>query len=120
MIRSLAGFTIGAMLSILPHTQAVAPTTTAPTPQVQPVAIVAPATMQAWTKVMECETGNWHYPGPYYQGGLGITPWNWVKFGGTEFAPTAYQATPAEQVFIAERIQGGNPVPDQAGSCHNW
>jgi hypothetical protein len=117
------GFTVGVMLTILPHTTPTPQPVAIKAPaaaQIQPIAIVSPLIMQEWTRVMNCETGSWTYPGPYYQGGLGITPWNWQKFGGEQFAPFAYEATPAEQVFVAERIQGENAVPDQEGICHNW
>jgi len=75
-----------------------------------------------WQKVAHCETqGNWKaHEGERYQGGLGITPHNWVEYGGFFFAPHSYEATPTEQIFVAKRIQHGLPVPDQNGSCQGW
>jgi len=75
-----------------------------------------------WQSVAHCETqGNWSaHEGNRYQGGLGITPYNWIKFGGLFFAPHSYEATPVEQIFVAKKIQHGLPVPDQWGGCSAW
>jgi len=74
--------------------------------------------MAEWEKVAICEEGgNWAVRGSTYSGGLGISNVNWVAFGGTQFAANAADATPAEQVIIARRIQL-NP-PDQYG-CASW
>jgi hypothetical protein len=55
--------------------------------------------------------------GSRYSGGLGISNVNWVAYGGTQFAANAADATPEEQVTIAERIQSS--PPDQYG-CASW
>ena len=75
-----------------------------------------------WTKVAWCENhGNWKaHNNESFHGGLGIRPYNWVYYGGLFFAPHAYEASAKEQIFIAKRIQGGLPVPDQNGSCQGW
>jgi hypothetical protein len=79
---------------------------------------VPSSTMAAWEKVAMCEEGgNWNVRGSVYSGGLGISNANWVAYGGTQYASNAADATPEEQVTVAERIQS-NP-PDQYG-CASW
>jgi Transglycosylase-like domain len=84
--------------------------------------LVSASDMVAWSKVAWCEThGKWNAEGWKYEGGLGITPYNWAKFGGMRFAPVAWLATPQQQVWVAKRIQGKYAVPDQdGGACVNW
>jgi len=91
---------------------------------VPPEPIIAPAVMEQWAKVAQCETGsNWHTRGSIYSGGLGILEINWMAYGGWIFG-AEYSATPAEQVFIAIKIQRlnglGNYVPDQNDCGHGW
>ena len=91
------------------------PTTTTTT---EPPPLVSDAVMAEWAKVAMCEEGgNWHVRGSAYSGGLGISNHNWVAYGGAQFAYSAADATPEQQVFVAERIQA-NP-PDQNG-CAAW
>lgn len=82
--------------------------------------------MRAWFKVAACEAYrlrdgaiNWHFVGPLYSGALGITDTNWDKYGGRTYARNAGDATPAEQVTVARRIEGTVFVPDQHG-CGSW
>jgi hypothetical protein len=87
--------------------------------------LVTPTDMVEWTKVAQCETGqNWRMRGWIRSGGLGINNSNWVEYGGTRFSPNASEATPAEQVWVAKRIQAGGGVagfvPDQWGCAGNW
>jgi len=101
----------------------VATTTTVAPPTPPP--LVSPEIMAKWERVNQCEEGgNWHVQGSLYSGGLGITNYNWIRFGGGEFAWNAADATPEEQVVVARRIQahGGVPdyVPDQWGCGHGW
>ena len=91
---------------------------------VPPEPVIPPAIMAKWAKVNICETGgNWHTRGPIYSGGLGILEVNWMAYGGWKFG-AEYAATPAEQVFIAMKIQTANGyagyVPDQNGCGHGW
>ena len=75
----------------------------------------------AWYKVAWCEThGNWKHEGYLYEGGLGISAYNWKHYGGTEYADHAWQATPIEQIKVALKIQNGLPIPDQNGTCSAW
>ena len=91
---------------------------------VPPEPVIPPAIMAKWAKVNICETGgNWHTRGPIYSGGLGILEVNWMAHSGWKFG-AEYAATPAEQVFIAMKIQADNGyagyVPDQNGCGHGW
>jgi len=91
---------------------------------VSPEPVIPPAIMAKWAKVNICETGgDWHTRGPIYSGGLGILEVNWMAYGGWKFG-AEYAATPAEQVFIAMKIQADNGyasyVPDQNGCGHGW
>ena len=91
---------------------------------VLPEPVIPPAIIAKWAKVNICETGgNWHTRGPIYSGGLGILEVNWMAYGGWKFG-AEYAATPAEQVFIAMKIQAANGyagyVPDQNGCSGGW
>jgi len=91
---------------------------------VPPEPVIPPAIMAKWAKVNICETGgNWHTRGPIYSGGLGILEVNWMAYGGWKFG-AEYAATPAEQVYIAMKIQAAHGyadyVPDQNGCGHGW
>ena len=91
---------------------------------VPPEPVIPPAIMAKWAKVNICETGgNWHTRGLIYSGGLGILETNWMAYGGWKFG-AEYAATPAEQVFIAMKIQAANGyagyVPDQIFCSGGW
>jgi resuscitation-promoting factor RpfA len=60
----------------------------------------------AWDRLAWCESGgNWSYNGGSgYDGGLQFLPAVWTAYGGGEFAAYAWQASPADQVVVAERI----------------
>ena len=80
---------------------------------------VTPAEMTVWSRVSACEeNGNWYMRGPYFSGGLGISNVNWLAYGGTQFAPNAADATPTEQIIVAQRIQ--SDPPDQNGCTGGW
>jgi hypothetical protein len=57
-----------------------------------------------WQTMARCETGNDWQNGGEYAGGLGIYVGTWRQWGGREFAPTPDQATPAEQIIVANRV----------------
>jgi len=91
---------------------------------VPPEPVIPPDVMHAWALVNICETGgDWHTKGPIYSGGLGILEVNWMKYGGWMYG-AEYAATPAEQVFIAIKIQATHGyagyVPDQYGCGNGW
>jgi LysM repeat protein len=82
---------------------------------------------EAFNLIAECETGGRNVmnyindathtaSGPWQ-----ITNTTWRAYGGTEFAPTAMQATPAQQLVVARRIQAANPSwSDWDESRHCW
>ena len=83
-----------------------------------PTLVLAPqaaASDAYWQKMAVCETNaNWQNTGRR-SGGLDITQDDWQAFGGTTFAPTPADATPAQQIEVANRIstQGwANPHGD--------
>lgn len=59
-----------------------------------------------WDQVAYCEsTWRWSYDGPSgFDGGVQFSTSTWRAFGGSEYAPYAYQATPEQQIDIAERV----------------
>lgn len=69
-----------------------------------------PGVPEPWASLAVCESGmggeaRWDVnTGNGYSGGLQFHPRTWSAFGGGEFAPAAHQATPAEQVAVAERV----------------
>jgi hypothetical protein len=58
-----------------------------------------------WRQLAFCESTNrWDIVDPPYSGGLQFMASTWKSFHGTQFAPTADQATPYEQVVVARRV----------------
>lgn len=69
-----------------------------------------------WDKLAQCESGGNRSinTGNGYYGGLQFSPTTWKAFGGAEYAPSAHQATRAEQIAVAEKVlagQGWNAWP---------
>ena len=99
-------------------------TTTTETTIVVPVVnvgLVPRSIVLKWEKISVCETGyNWTSRGPLYSGGLGITNYNWVAYGGRQFADNAADASIEEQIYIATKINSNGYVPDQNGCGHGW
>ncbi|GAB2663052.1 hypothetical protein GCM10027169_26880 [Gordonia jinhuaensis] len=64
------------------------------------------ATDSQWDQVAQCESGgNWAInTGNGYQGGLQFSPSTWAANGGTQFAPSADQATKQQQIYVAENV----------------
>ncbi|QGU06687.1 Resuscitation-promoting factor Rpf2 precursor [Corynebacterium occultum] len=75
--------------------------------------IMAPTATAApdsdWDRLAQCEAGgNWKInTGNGYHGGLQFSPSTWAAYGGTQFAPYAYQATREQQIAVAERTLAG-------------
>ncbi len=69
----------------------------------------AAATDSEWNQVAQCESGgNWGInTGNGYQGGLQFSSSTWAGHGGTQYAPTANQATKEEQIAVAEKVLAG-------------
>ena len=62
-----------------------------------------------WDRLAQCESGgNWAInTGNGYHGGLQFSQGTWAAYGGTQFAPTANQATREQQIAIAEKTLAG-------------
>ncbi|WP_019200806.1 transglycosylase family protein [Tsukamurella sp. 1534] len=67
------------------------------------------ATDSQWDQVASCESGgNWGInTGNGYHGGLQFSPSTWTSYGGGQYAPTANQASKAQQIAIAEKVLAG-------------
>ena len=75
---------------------------------------LSPVLLAEWTRVAVCEEGGWiGYAGPAYPDSLGINAANWYANGGGS------DLSPAAQIAVAQRIEGGGYVPDQSG-CAAW
>lgn len=72
-----------------------------------PVANAAPDS--DWDRLAQCEAGgNWSInTGNGYQGGLQFSPSTWAAYGGTQYAPTADQASREQQIAVAEKTLAG-------------
>jgi len=72
----------------------------------------ASAAEHDWSGVAQCESGgNWSInTGNGYYGGLQFSQSTWAGYGGTAYAPRADQATPAQQIEIAEKVLVGQGV----------
>ncbi|MGI9016981.1 MAG: transglycosylase family protein [Euzebya sp.] len=83
-----------------------------------------PARRQMWDNLAFCEsTWRWSYNGPNgFDGGVQFTPSTWRAFGGAEYAGYAWQATPEQQIDIAERVafhgHGSNPPQGRGAWPH--
>lgn len=60
-----------------------------------------------WDTIAQCEsTGNWAAnTGNGFKGGLQFTDSTWAGFGGTDYAPSADQASREQQIAVAEKVQ---------------
>jgi hypothetical protein len=72
----------------------------------------ASAAPHDWSGVADCESsGNWTInSGNGYYGGLQFSQSTWAGYGGTSYAPRADQATPSQQIAVAERVLAGQGV----------
>lgn len=64
-----------------------------------------------WRNLKACETKGypgwqgWRYNGSSgFDGGLQFDPRTWRAYGGRTFTPYAYQATPIQQIAIAQKV----------------
>ena len=106
-----------AALPVVPK-QVVAIVPTTPPPAPGPVDTVTTVERAEWDRVAMCEEGgDWEADGSRFSGGLGITRSNWDSYGGLQYAPEAAEATPDEQIMVAERIQ---PYPPDQDGCSSW
>jgi hypothetical protein len=72
-----------------------------------------------WIAIARCESGlRWHLDSTY-DGGLQFHPMTWLGYGGSRYSRYAWQASPEEQIAIAERVladQGPGAWPN----CFQW
>ncbi|TPQ22816.1 transglycosylase family protein [Streptomyces sporangiiformans] len=68
----------------------------------------AAADSGVWDRIAQCESGgNWHInTGNGYYGGLQFSAGTWRAYGGTAYASTADQASKAQQIAVATKVQG--------------
>ncbi|MGE0346615.1 MAG: transglycosylase family protein [Gemmatimonadales bacterium] len=78
--------------------------TSTPTPPSTTSAAPADGT---WDQLASCESsGNWSIDtGNGYSGGLQFDAATWQAYGGTDYAPTAAQATKEQQIAVAEKLR---------------
>ncbi|GGO57908.1 transglycosylase family protein [Streptomyces lasiicapitis] len=67
----------------------------------------AAADSGVWDRIARCESGgNWQInTGNGYSGGLQFSAGTWRAYGGTAYAPTAAQASKAQQIAVAAKVQ---------------
>lgn len=67
----------------------------------------AAADSGVWDRIAQCESGgNWHInTGNGYYGGLQFSAGTWRAYGGTAYASTADQASKAQQISVATKVQ---------------
>jgi LysM repeat protein len=76
------------------------------------LAAPASAAEHNWSGVAQCESGgNWNIAsGNGYYGGLQFSSSTWLAYGGGSYAARADQATPAQQIAVAEKVLAGQGV----------
>ena len=81
-----------------------------------PVTATAPVPASAsgvnWSAIAACESGgNWGAStGNGFYGGLQFTQGTWDAYGGGQYASSASQATPAQQIAVANRVLAGQGI----------
>ncbi len=65
-----------------------------------------------WSAIAACESGgNWSAnTGNGFYGGLQFTQQTWQGYGGGQYAPSANQATPSQQIAVAQRVLAGQGI----------
>ena len=65
-----------------------------------------------WSAIAACESGgNWSTnTGNGFYGGLQFTQQTWQAYGGSQYAASANQATPAQQIAVAQRVLAGQGI----------
>jgi Transglycosylase-like domain len=93
--------------TVVPVTPAPAPSPSTEAPLTAPPSAGPSGT--DWYAIAQCESGgNWADTDGLFEGGLQFLNSTWLAFGGGAYAPHAYQATPAEQIAVAERTLAGS------------
>lgn len=92
--------------------------TARPAPQPHVEVEARQAVPRKWIAVADCESDRrWHIDA-LHDGGLQFTPQTWSAFIPDGFPAYAWQATPAQQVQVAERVlaaQGPGAWPNCGG-----
>lgn len=65
---------------------------------------VPPPVPEPWRSLADCESDLTWDIDDYHDGGLQFLPSTWTAFAPDGFPTFAYDATPAEQVEVAERV----------------
>ncbi|GAS95459.1 Gp16 [Mycolicibacterium canariasense] len=78
-----------------------------------------------WNAIAGAEaSGNWSAnTGNGFSGGLQFAPSTWTGFGGGQYAPEAWQATPQQQMAIGDRVlaaQGPGAWPATSAAHPEW
>jgi LysM repeat protein len=73
-----------------------------------PITRLQKKTESVWDRLAQCESrGNWSTHVGTFDGGLQFHPKTWRAYGGTQYAPSADQATRTQQIAVAERVLAG-------------
>lgn len=58
-----------------------------------------------WEPILQCESnGDWYISTGTFEGGLQFHPGTWDAYKPEGYPDAAYQATPTQQVLVAERV----------------
>jgi hypothetical protein len=88
-----------------------------------PILAIPPGIRAGLLCIHPKESVDWHLNGgigPAVSGGLQIALTTWQANGGLRFAPAAYLATPAQQMYVGAAIveaSGWGPWPETARAC---
>jgi Transglycosylase-like domain/LysM domain len=108
-----------AAMAAIPASPAVASPASAPAglpPAASGAAAPAPAPGSSggvnWSAIAACESGgNWSAnTGNGFYGGLQFTQQTWLAYGGGQYAASASQATPAQQIAVAQQVLAGQGI----------
>lgn len=83
------------------------PPAPAPAPQPPPVAAARPVSSgSVWDRLAYCEAhGDWStHTASGFSGGLQFADATWRSYGGTAYAPKAWQASREAQIAVAEKV----------------
>lgn len=91
-----------------------------PSPAPAPAPVVAPGDYDhRWDAVAVCEEGGWgNYGFPNFPNSLGINAGSWYSITA-QLGLNPNDLSPANQVKVAQAIEGTSYVPDQ-GYCASW
>jgi hypothetical protein len=109
---ALAAIPAPAPVSVPVSTPSAPPAATTAAPVSAPAAAPAPAGDVNWSAIAACESGgNWSAnTGNGFYGGLQFTQSTWQAYGGGQYAPSANQASAAQQIAVANRVLAGQGI----------